>query len=46
MFDLIGELTFPDTTAFTDEQLNSVTRSAEAGDVGRHGYGGWGDVCA
>jgi len=34
MFDLIGELTFPDTTAFTDEQLDLVTRSAEAGAVG------------
>ena len=31
MFDLIGELTFPDTTTFADEQLDSVTRSAEAG---------------
>ncbi|MCW2093238.1 UNVERIFIED_ORG: hypothetical protein M2328_006591 [Rhodococcus erythropolis] len=30
MFDLIGELTFPDATAFTDEQLDLVTRSAEA----------------
>jgi len=34
MFDLSGELTFPDTTAFADEQLDSATRSAEAGDVG------------
>lgn len=33
MFDLISELTFPDINACTDEQIDGMTRSAEARDI-------------